>query len=30
MKNREEGFRTNDIALFLFMIVAIWLWAFFR
>jgi hypothetical protein len=31
MRNREnEGFRANDVALLLFMVVAVWLWAFFR
>jgi hypothetical protein len=31
MRNREnEGFRANDAALLLFMVVAVWLWAFFR
>jgi hypothetical protein len=33
MRRRErenEGFRANDAALLLFMVVAVWLWAFFR
>jgi hypothetical protein len=30
VKDRNEGFRANDAALFLFMAVAVWLWAFFR
>jgi hypothetical protein len=30
MQNREDSFRANDIALMLFMALAVWLWAFFR
>ena len=26
----NEGFRANDAALLLFVVVAVWLWAFFR